>query len=143
MPSFPTPVYLARFDLAFLRSARILSTSPRSSTISFARLRTVQKTYDVENKKSVGRVWGGKKRTIDALVLALIVDVVEVPKHFDGANVRAGVVHDALAAVFDDVLKKLERLQKRKAIYKRDASTQKATKPLPCRSLSTDAPPSP
>jgi hypothetical protein len=43
----------------------------------------------------------GGKRTVDALVLALVVDVVEVAEHLDGADVAARVIDDALRAVFD------------------------------------------
>lgn len=34
--------------------------------------------------------------TIDTLVLALLVDVVEVTKHLDGGDVGTGVVNDTL-----------------------------------------------
>ena len=38
--------------------------------------------------------------TIDALVLALFVDVVEAAEHFDGGEMRARIIDDALRAMF-------------------------------------------
>lgn len=38
-------------------------------------------------------------RTVDTLVLALFVDVVEVPQHFDGADVGACIINHPFATV--------------------------------------------
>ena len=54
--------------------------------------------------------FAGKGRTVDPLVLALFVNVVERPQHLDGGDVRAGVVDDALRAVLDEKFEKRERL---------------------------------
>ena len=43
-PSFPTPVYLLRFNLAFLLSVLTLSKSPNNSASSLERFRTVEQT---------------------------------------------------------------------------------------------------
>ena len=79
IPSLPTPVYLFLLSLAFLRSARIFSTSDNSPTSSRERLRTDQEQVSkVASSKVVSR------RTIDALILALIIDVMEISEHFEG-----------------------------------------------------------
>jgi hypothetical protein len=49
-------------------------------------------------------------RTIQPLVFALLVDVVEVAKHFDGGDVRPRVVHHALGPVLDEIFEQLEGL---------------------------------
>jgi uncharacterized protein YabN with tetrapyrrole methylase and pyrophosphatase domain len=105
MPSEPTPVYLVLLALAFRRSVRMRSTSPSSSTISFARLRTA---WDKVSRKVVTT----KKfiSTIDALVFALLIDVVKVPQHLDGTHVTTCVVYDPFRPVLDQVFQQLEGL---------------------------------
>ena len=53
-------------------------------------------------------------RTIDTLIFTLLVDVVEVPQHLDGADVGARVVDNALTAVLHEVLKQLKSLGARR-----------------------------
>jgi len=48
--------------------------------------------------------------TVETLILALFVNVVEVTEHFNSGDVRASIVYDAFTAVFDQVLEKLESL---------------------------------
>jgi len=38
--------------------------------------------------------------TIDALVLSFFVDVVEAAEHFDGGDMRAGIIDNALGPMF-------------------------------------------
>ena len=51
-----------------------------------------------------------ERRTVDALVFALVVDVVEVAKDLDRGEVRAGLVDHTLRAVLHNVFEELERL---------------------------------
>ena len=44
------------------------------------------------------------------MVLAFLVYVMEAAKHFECRDVRAGVVYDTLAAVFDEVFEQLQCL---------------------------------
>jgi len=48
--------------------------------------------------------------TIDALVLSFFVDVVEATEHFEGGDMRASIIDDALRPVFYQVLEKLQGL---------------------------------
>ena len=41
-----------------------------------------------------------EKLTIDALILALLVDVVEAAKHFEGGDMGASIIDDALRSMF-------------------------------------------
>ena len=50
------------------------------------------------------------KRTIYPLVLALVINVVEVPKHYDRGHVRMGIIYDSFTPVLDDVLEQLQCL---------------------------------
>lgn len=50
------------------------------------------------------------ERTVDSLILALLVDIVEVSEHFDSRQMGTGVVDNALAAVFHDVFQQLQGL---------------------------------
>ena len=49
-------------------------------------------------------------RTIDTLVLAFLIHVIEISEHLDGANVGTRIIHDALAPIFDKVFKQLQSL---------------------------------
>ena len=51
-----------------------------------------------------------KKVTIDTLVLSLLIDVVETTEHFDGGDMRASIIDDALRPMFDQILEKLQGL---------------------------------
>jgi hypothetical protein len=53
-----------------------------------------------------------QKRTVDSLILALLINVVEVSQHLDGRNVRPGVVNDPLRSILDEVLEEDESLQR-------------------------------
>lgn len=48
--------------------------------------------------------------TIYTLIFALVINVVEVPQHLDRAYMGAGIVHDSLAAVLNQVFKQLQSL---------------------------------
>jgi hypothetical protein len=48
--------------------------------------------------------------TIDTLVLALVVNVVEVAEHLDGREVGLGVIDDTLRSVLDQVFEQGESL---------------------------------
>lgn len=93
------PPYLFLFALAFLRSWRTRSRSDNSSASSLDRFRTV----------AVSRA-EASSRTVDALILALLVDVVKVAQDFDHRDVGARIVDNTLRAVLDEVLEQLERL---------------------------------
>ena len=43
------------------------------------------------------------RRTVDSLILPLIIDIVEVPQHFDRRQMRTRIIHNAFAPVFDNV----------------------------------------
>ncbi len=80
-------------------------------------------------------------RTIDTLILAFLINIVETSEHFDGTNVGTRIIDNALAPVLDQVFKQLQSLSgirpwhaNRSGIDIRDA---------PCRSVATDEPPSP
>jgi hypothetical protein len=42
--------------------------------------------------------------TIDALIFALLVDVVEATKHFEGGEMRSSVIDDTLGSLFYQIL---------------------------------------
>lgn len=46
--------------------------------------------------------------TVDPLVFSLLVDVMEIAKHFYRANVRTSIINNPFAAVLDNVFEKLE-----------------------------------
>ena len=104
MGSFPTPVYLCLFCLALRRSVRIFSTSPRSSTSSFDRFRTVRRST---RRAGFARA---SQRTVDTLVLPFLVHIVEVPEHLNSANMGARIVYHTLATILDEILQQLEGL---------------------------------
>ena len=52
----------------------------------------------------------GAVADVDALVLAVLVDEVELPQHLEEGHVGARVVDDALGAVLDEELEQLEGL---------------------------------
>lgn len=49
-------------------------------------------------------------RTINTLVLALVINVMEIPQHFNSRYMGPGVINNALAAMFDEVFNQLQRL---------------------------------
>jgi hypothetical protein len=83
---------------AFLRSARIFSTSDKSSTSSRDRLRTNQPSV-----LSILSLYLGSKHTIDAFVFALVIDIVEVSQHFESRNMGPSVINNALGTVLDEI----------------------------------------
>lgn len=54
--------------------------------------------------------WKKKRITIDTLILALLVDVVEATEHFEGGDMGASIVDDALRPMFHQILKQLQGL---------------------------------
>ena len=48
--------------------------------------------------------------TIQALIFALLVDVVEVAQHLDCCDVRARVIDNAFTAVLHQIFEKLQSL---------------------------------
>lgn len=48
--------------------------------------------------------------TIETLVFALVINVVEVAENLDGSQVRSSVIYDALRSILDKVLEQLKRL---------------------------------
>ena len=42
-------------------------------------------------------------RTVDTLIFALVINVVEISQHFHGRDVGAGVIDDTFAPIFDEV----------------------------------------
>ena len=52
-------------------------------------------------------------RTIDSLILALLIHIIEISEHLDGANVGARIIDDALAPILDQVFEQLEGLKTR------------------------------
>ena len=56
------------------------------------------------HRRQVRRKYNGSAwLTIDTLVLAVLVNVVEISQHLDQAQMRPGVVDDSFRAVFDQV----------------------------------------
>ena len=49
-------------------------------------------------------------RTIDSLILALLIHIIEISEHLDGPNVGTRIIDDALTPVLDQVFQQLERL---------------------------------
>ena len=50
-------------------------------------------------------------RTVDALIFALLVDVVEVSQHFYGGDVRTGIIDNTFTPVLDQVFQELQCLR--------------------------------
>lgn len=49
-------------------------------------------------------------RTVDTLIFALFVHIVEVPEHLYRTDMASSIVHDPLTAVFHEILEQLEGL---------------------------------
>ena len=79
MGVLPTPPYLVRFFLAFLRSSFILSVLLNNSTISLDRLRTRYISRQPTNILSSFQ----HSHTVDTLVFALFINVMEITQYLD------------------------------------------------------------
>jgi hypothetical protein len=66
--------------------------------------------FALKQKCSKGRRLRAGDITIDALILALLVDVVEAAEHFDRGNMRASIVDDTLRPMSYQVLEQLQGL---------------------------------
>lgn len=49
--------------------------------------------------------------TVDALVFSFLVDVVETTEHFDGGDMRASIIDNALRPVFYKIFEELQGLK--------------------------------
>lgn len=98
MPSLPVPIYLFLFAFAFRLSVRMRSTSIKSSESSFERLRT--KAFA---SKFLRRVYLRYKLTIDTLIFALFIDVMEISEHLDRGKMGASIIYNTFTSVLDDV----------------------------------------
>ena len=49
-------------------------------------------------------VSGRKTLTVDALILALFVNVVEATKHFESGDMRASIINDAFRSMLHEIL---------------------------------------
>lgn len=45
-----------------------------------------------------------KTLTVDALIFALLVNVVEATKHFEGGDMGASIIDDALRSMLHEIL---------------------------------------
>jgi hypothetical protein len=48
--------------------------------------------------------------TVETLILALLINIMEIPEHLYGRNVRTRIVDDPFAPVFDEIFEKLKGL---------------------------------
>jgi hypothetical protein len=65
-------------------------------------------TFDVAQK--LGKLLGSVSH-VDALILAILVDEVELPEHLQEGDVGARIVDNSFGAVLDEELEKLESLE--------------------------------
>jgi hypothetical protein len=71
--------------------------------------------------------------TIDALIFALLVDVVEATKHFDGGDMRSSVIDDTFGSLSYQILEQLQGLAWKITV----SQVERAGQPYrgtPCRS---------
>jgi len=98
-PSFPCPPYLVLLAFALRLSCRIFSRSPRRVAISEARFRTGVSVHTTSVQAAVGL-------TIDTLIFALLVDIVERSQHLDRRDMCSCVINDPLGPVLDEEFEK-------------------------------------
>jgi hypothetical protein len=100
-PSLPVPVYLLRFALALRRSVLTLSRSDKSSASSFERLRTINPPSGLE--REIGKREG--KRTVDSLIFARFVRVMEVTENLDETQMSPRIVNHTFRAILNEIPK--------------------------------------